>query len=270
MIMALIYRNVPRKKASELLLLGERIDAHEAERLGIVNRVVADAEFDAAVDDWAARLASKSPALMKLGKDAMWRQQDLALMDALDFLRSLPDARLLDRGHPGGRDRVLREAGAGVEGSLSPSVVALLCRTSDREGFRADGAQAVAEAIAAAARHRGAADRLARRAAREHLRGGPARLARVPARGRRAALGRLRRRAPADHLRRGVLDLRDDAARAGARPARRVRALARRPRRLQLARARRPRSSSAACAWPARAASGTRASTVPTSTRRAS
>jgi enoyl-CoA hydratase len=88
MIMALIYRNVPRKKASELLLLGERIDANEAERLGIVNRVVADADFDAAVDDWASRLAAKSPVLMKLGKDAMWRQQDLALMDALDFLRS--------------------------------------------------------------------------------------------------------------------------------------------------------------------------------------
>ena len=41
MIMALIYRNVPRKKTTELLLLGERIDAHEAERIGIVNRVVA-------------------------------------------------------------------------------------------------------------------------------------------------------------------------------------------------------------------------------------
>jgi len=88
MIMALIYRNVPRKKASELLLLGERIDAQEAQRLGIVNRVVAAEEFDAAVADWATRLASKSPVLMKLGKDAMWRQQDLALMDALDFLRS--------------------------------------------------------------------------------------------------------------------------------------------------------------------------------------
>ncbi len=88
MIMALIYRNVPRKKASELLLLGERIDAHEAQRLGLVNRVVADGDFDAAVADWATRLASKSPVLMKLGKDAMWRQQDLALMDALDFLRS--------------------------------------------------------------------------------------------------------------------------------------------------------------------------------------
>src|ERR671928_1151261 len=40
MIMALIYRNVPRKKTNELLLLGDRVDAREAERLGIVNRVV--------------------------------------------------------------------------------------------------------------------------------------------------------------------------------------------------------------------------------------
>jgi enoyl-CoA hydratase/carnithine racemase len=87
MIMALIYRNVPRKKASELLLLGERIDAREAERLGIVNKVAPAEEFDAAVADWAGRLASKSPLLMRLGKDAMWRQQDLALMDALELLR---------------------------------------------------------------------------------------------------------------------------------------------------------------------------------------
>lgn len=88
MIMALIYRNVPRKKASELLLLGERIGAAEAERLGIVNRVVPDAEFDAAVSDWATKLAAKSPLLMRMGKDAMWRQQDLALVDALDYLRA--------------------------------------------------------------------------------------------------------------------------------------------------------------------------------------
>ncbi len=88
MIMALIYRNVPRKKANELLLLGERIDAAEAERLGIVNRVVPDAEFDAAVGAWAAKLAAKSPVLMALGKDAMWRQQDLAIMEALELLRA--------------------------------------------------------------------------------------------------------------------------------------------------------------------------------------
>src|SRR5919206_1968578 len=88
MIAALIFRNVPRKKATELLLLGERIDAREAERLGIVNRVVAPEEFDAAVADWAAKLASKSPVLMRLGRDALYRQQDLAFEDALDFLRA--------------------------------------------------------------------------------------------------------------------------------------------------------------------------------------
>jgi enoyl-CoA hydratase len=88
MIMALIYRNVGRKKTNELLLLGEQVDAREAERLGLVNRVVAAEGFDAAVADWAGRLAAKSPLLMKLGKDAMFRQQDLALADALDFLRA--------------------------------------------------------------------------------------------------------------------------------------------------------------------------------------
>ncbi len=88
MIMALIYRNVGRKKATELLLLGERIDAAEAERIGIVNRVVADEDFDAAVADWAAKLAAKSPVMIRMGKDAIWRQQDMALLDALDYLRA--------------------------------------------------------------------------------------------------------------------------------------------------------------------------------------
>src|SRR4051812_3947961 len=86
MIMALIYRNVGRKKTNELLLLGERIDAAEAERIGIVNKVVAPDAFDAAVAEWAAALAKKSPVLMRLGKDAMFRQQDMPLAEALDFL----------------------------------------------------------------------------------------------------------------------------------------------------------------------------------------
>src|SRR3954449_1917584 len=60
MILALIVRNVPRKKANELLLLGERVDAAEAERLGLVNRVVAPEQFGEAVDDWATKLAAKS------------------------------------------------------------------------------------------------------------------------------------------------------------------------------------------------------------------
>jgi enoyl-CoA hydratase len=88
MIMALIYRNVPRKKTNELLLLGEQISAEDAERIGIVNRVVAPEQFDEAVSEWAAKLASKSPVMMKLGKDAMFRQLDMPFADALDFLRS--------------------------------------------------------------------------------------------------------------------------------------------------------------------------------------
>jgi enoyl-CoA hydratase len=88
MIMALIYRNVPRKATNELLLLGEQISAEEAHRIGIVNRVVPAEEFDEAVDSYATRLAAKSPVMVKLGKDAMFRQQDMAFADALDFLRS--------------------------------------------------------------------------------------------------------------------------------------------------------------------------------------
>jgi enoyl-CoA hydratase len=87
-IMALIYRNVPRKKATEMLLLGEQISAQEAERLGFVNRVVAAEEFDAAVAEWADKLAAKSPVMMRLGKDALFRQQDMALADALEFLHA--------------------------------------------------------------------------------------------------------------------------------------------------------------------------------------
>jgi len=87
MIMALIYRNVPRKKTNELLLLGERLSAAEAREAGIVNKVVPAAELAAAVDEWATSLARKSPVLMKLGKDAMYRQLDMPFEDALDFLR---------------------------------------------------------------------------------------------------------------------------------------------------------------------------------------
>ena len=88
MIMALIYRNVPRKRTNELLLLGERISAQDAKDAGIVNKVVAADEFQAAVDAWSAKLASKSPAIMRLGKEAMFRQQDMAFMDALEYLRA--------------------------------------------------------------------------------------------------------------------------------------------------------------------------------------
>jgi enoyl-CoA hydratase len=88
MIMSIIYRNVPRKKVNEMILLGERLSAEEAVTCGLANRAVPEDEFQGAVDEWAAKLASKSPVLMRLGHDAMYRQQDMALDDALEYLRS--------------------------------------------------------------------------------------------------------------------------------------------------------------------------------------
>jgi enoyl-CoA hydratase/carnithine racemase len=88
MVTALMYRNVSRKKAAELLLLGDQISAAEAERIGIVNRVVPDDEFEDAVAEWAHKLARKSPLMLKLGKDAMFRQQDMDFADSLEYLRS--------------------------------------------------------------------------------------------------------------------------------------------------------------------------------------
>ena len=69
-------------------LLGAQPVAEEAVTFGLANKVVPADRFEEAVGDWATRLASKSPLLMKLGHDAMYRQQDMAIDDGLEFLRS--------------------------------------------------------------------------------------------------------------------------------------------------------------------------------------
>jgi enoyl-CoA hydratase/carnithine racemase len=88
MISALIYRNIGRMKANELMMLGDTITAEQGRELGFVNTVVPGADFDATVRDWAHRIAAKSPLLMKLGKDAIDTTRDLALRDALDVLQA--------------------------------------------------------------------------------------------------------------------------------------------------------------------------------------
>ena len=89
MIMAIIYRNVGRKKVNELLLLGERIDAQRgrAERAGQQGRRRRTSSTPR-LTGGPRKLASKAPVLMRLGKDAMYRQQDMAIEDALEFLRA--------------------------------------------------------------------------------------------------------------------------------------------------------------------------------------
>jgi enoyl-CoA hydratase/carnithine racemase len=88
MISALIFRNLDRMKANELMMLGETIDATEAARLNIVNAVVPAEEFDETVRTWAHKVAAKSPLLMRLGKDAIESTRDMSLRDALSALRS--------------------------------------------------------------------------------------------------------------------------------------------------------------------------------------
>ena len=88
MISALIYRSVPRARANELMMTGELITAEQAHAMHVVNRVVPAEQFDAEVDRWAGRIASRSPLLMRLGKDALSATRDLPLPGALAHLQA--------------------------------------------------------------------------------------------------------------------------------------------------------------------------------------
>jgi enoyl-CoA hydratase len=88
MIQAVLARNIGRKALLEMVLLGERIDAHEAHRIGLVNRVVPQQELDAAVDEIAGKLEKKSPIIMKLGRDSFYRTQDVEFRGALEYLQA--------------------------------------------------------------------------------------------------------------------------------------------------------------------------------------
>lgn len=83
--MVALSRNVSRKHAMEMLLTGDLISAAQAERIGLINRVVATQLLRSSVDDLAARIAGKSRAVTKIGKEAFYRQIDMPLADAYDY-----------------------------------------------------------------------------------------------------------------------------------------------------------------------------------------
>jgi enoyl-CoA hydratase/carnithine racemase len=89
MITVPLVRSMPPKQALELMLTGRMVDAAEAMRLGFVTRVVPHADLDSAVSDLAATLAAKSPAVMKLGRDAFYAVWDMAAPDALAHLHAM-------------------------------------------------------------------------------------------------------------------------------------------------------------------------------------
>jgi len=86
MIQAVLARNLPRKVLLEMVMLGERWTATQMQSIGFVNRVVARELLDATVDEMAGKLARKSSAVMRLGKDSFYRQQDMEFEPALEYL----------------------------------------------------------------------------------------------------------------------------------------------------------------------------------------
>ena len=86
MIGALIFRNVMRKKAMEMIMLGEKLTAAQALEMGMITRAVPAADLDAEVDRVLAALAGKSPIGMRLGKQAFAAAEALPLDEAVRFL----------------------------------------------------------------------------------------------------------------------------------------------------------------------------------------
>jgi enoyl-CoA hydratase/carnithine racemase len=83
--MVALSRAVGRKRAMHMLVTGEHLGAEDAARAGLINRAVADAELEAAVDALAREIAAKSPHTLAVGKQAFYRQLELDVADAYTY-----------------------------------------------------------------------------------------------------------------------------------------------------------------------------------------
>jgi enoyl-CoA hydratase len=88
MVLALLYRHVGRKKAAEMLFLGERIPATDAVEFGLVNHVYARAQFDGETGRFVRLLAEKSASILRLGKQAIRQVEDRTLREDLEHLET--------------------------------------------------------------------------------------------------------------------------------------------------------------------------------------
>ncbi|ETR74449.1 MAG: Enoyl-CoA hydratase [Candidatus Magnetoglobus multicellularis str. Araruama] len=86
MIGALIFRNVPRKKAMEMVLLGEKLNAQQALDMGLLTRIVPYEQLDYAVEKVLKQLCEKSPLGIKIGKQAFVEAEQMPLKEAIAFL----------------------------------------------------------------------------------------------------------------------------------------------------------------------------------------
>ena len=83
--MVALSRNLAHKPAMEMLLTGEPVTAERARELGLVNRVVAPKALTAETMALAAKIAGKPRHTLKVGKEAFYRQREMALNEAYDY-----------------------------------------------------------------------------------------------------------------------------------------------------------------------------------------
>lgn len=95
--MVALSRNIGRKQAMEMLLLGEMVPAARALEFGLLNQVVPEAELDGAIAEMAGKIAAKSPLVLKIGKEAFYRQLELGLSDAYDYASKVMTQNMLAR-----------------------------------------------------------------------------------------------------------------------------------------------------------------------------
>jgi len=105
--MVALSRAVGRKAAMEMLLTGDLIDAARAHALGLVNRVVHDADLDTAVAALAGQIAAKSPLTLAIGKEAFYRQAEMGLDDAYAYAAEVMTRNMLARDAAEGIDAFL-------------------------------------------------------------------------------------------------------------------------------------------------------------------
>jgi enoyl-CoA hydratase/carnithine racemase len=95
--MVALSRNVPRKRAMEMLLLGEMLGAKEAADYGLVNRVVAEGEALGAAIELGRVIASKSPATIRIGKEAFYAQIEKPVADAYAYASEVMVRNMMHR-----------------------------------------------------------------------------------------------------------------------------------------------------------------------------
>lgn len=89
MITAPVARLIGTKKSLELMYSASKISAKEAERIGLINRVVPDDKLEDEVQKFAKQLAKRSPLAVKLGREGMYKSRDMEFFKSLDYLTDL-------------------------------------------------------------------------------------------------------------------------------------------------------------------------------------